>query len=99
MSPLVVIYWTRLALSIIAAAISAIIATMQNATDIYTFVNGVTIALLVYLLSYYLLKAKFMNKVEKQSKIMTMGIFMYFIAWAVFFILFYSIMQGLPPAA
>jgi len=98
-SPLVVIYWTRLALSIIAAAISAIIATMQNATDIYTFVNGVTIALLVYLLSYYLLKAKFMNKVEKQSKIMTMGIFMYFIAWAVFFILFYSIMQGLPPAA
>jgi len=98
-SPLVVIYWTRLALSIIAAAISAIIATMQNAADIYTFVNGVTIALLVYLLSYYLLKAKFMNKVEKQSKIMTMGIFMYFIAWAVFFILFYSIMQGLPPAA
>jgi hypothetical protein len=97
-SPLVVIYWTRLALSIIAAAISAIIATMQNAADIYTFVNGVTIALLVYLLSYYLLKAKFMNKVEKQSKIMTMGIFMYFIAWAVFFILFYSIMQGLPPA-
>jgi hypothetical protein len=35
-----------------------------------------------------------MNKVEKQSKIMTMGIFIYFIAWAAFFILFYSIMQG-----
>jgi heme/copper-type cytochrome/quinol oxidase subunit 2 len=59
-------------------------------------VNGLTIALLIYLLSYYVLKAKFLNKVEKQSKIMTMGIFMYFIAWAVFFILFYSILKGLP---
>jgi len=35
-----------------------------------------------------------MNKVEKQSKIMTMGIFMYFIAWTAFFILFYSILEG-----
>jgi hypothetical protein len=94
--PLVLIYWTRVALSVVAAAISAIIATMQNAVDLYTFVNGVTIALLIYLLSYYALKAKFMNKVEKQTKIMTMGIFMYFIAWAVFFILFYSILVGPP---
>ena len=92
MKPLVLIYWTRVALSVVAAAISAIIATMQNAADLYTFVNGVTIALLIYLLSYYALKAKFMNKVEKQTKIMTMGIFMYFIAWAAFFILFYSIL-------
>jgi hypothetical protein len=92
--PLEVIYWIRVALSILAAAISAVVATLQNATDLYTFVNGVTIALLIYLLSYYALKGKFMNKVEKQSKIMTMGIFIYFIAWALFFILFYSIMQG-----
>jgi hypothetical protein len=97
--PLVLIYWTRVALSVVAAAISAIIATMQNAVDLYTFVNGVTIALLIYLLSYYALKAKFMNKVEKQTKIMTMGIFMYFIAWAVFFILFYSILVGPPVVA
>jgi len=94
LKPLVTIYWIRVALSIVAAAISAIVATMQNATDLYTFLNGITIALLIYLLSYYVLKAKFMNKVEKQSKIMTMGIFIYFIAWAVFFILFYSIMHG-----
>ena len=99
MKPLEVIYWIRVALSILAAAISAIVATLQNAADLYTFVNGVTIALLIYLLSYYALKAKFMNKVEKQSKIMTMGIFIYFIAWAVFFILFYSILEGLPPTA
>ena len=99
MKPLVIIYWIRVALSIFAAAVGAIVATLQNVADLYTFVNGLTIALLVYLVSYYPLKAKFINKVEKQSKIMTMGIFMYFIAWAVFFILFYSILEGLPPAA
>ena len=97
--PLVLIYWTRVALSIVAAAISAVVATMQSADSLTTFVNGLTIALLIYLLSYYVLKAKFLTKVEKQSKIMTMGIFMYFIAWAVFFILFYSILVGPPVVA
>ena len=94
MNPLVTIYWTRVALSLVAAAISAFIATAQSDTDLYTFVNGITIALLVYLLSYYAIKAKYVNRVEKKSKIMTQGIFMYFIAWAVFFILFYSILKG-----
>jgi hypothetical protein len=92
--PLVMIYWIRVVLSILTAAISAIVATLFDAFSFNTFLNGITIALLVYLISYYVLKAKFMNKVEKQSKIMTMGIFMYFIAWAVFFILFYSILEG-----
>ena len=93
MKPLVLLYWTRLALSIAAAAISAIVAMNQNASEIYTFTTGLTIALLIYLLSYYALKAKFLNKVEKPSKIMSMGIFMYFIAWAVFFVLFYSFLR------
>jgi hypothetical protein len=91
------IYWIRVALSIVAAAISAFVATLQNAVDLYTFVNGITIALAIYLLSYYVLKAKFASQVEKQSKIMSMGIFIYFIAWAVFFILFYSILQPVLP--
>jgi len=88
----VIIYWIRVALSIVAAAISAFVATLIDASGYAPFLNGLTIALLIYLLSYYALKAKYMNKVEKQSKIMTQGIFMYFIAWAVFFILIYSIL-------
>ena len=99
MKPLVLIYWTRVILSIVAAAISAVVATIQNEINLYTFVNGLTIALLIYLLSYYALKARFLSKVEKQSKIMTMGIFMYFISWVVFFILFYSILVGPPVVA
>jgi hypothetical protein len=90
----VIIYWIRVALSVVAAAISAEVATLFNALEINTFLNGITIALLIYLLSYYVLKAKYVNKVEKQSKIMTQGIFMYFISWAVFFILIYSIIVG-----
>jgi hypothetical protein len=94
MRPLVLIYWTRLALSIVAGAISALVSTTLNENSISTFINGLTIALLIYLLSYYALKAKFRDKVEKPTKIMTMGIFMYFIAWAVFFILFSTILKG-----
>ncbi len=96
LKPLEVIYWIRVALSIVAGAISAFAATLFDADSFNTFLNGVTIALAIYLLSYYMLKAKFMNKVEKQSKIMTMGIFIYFISWAVFLILFYSILVGHP---
>jgi hypothetical protein len=99
LNPLVIIYWIRVALSIVAAAIGAIVATVQNVSDFGSFTTGLTIALLIYILSYYALKAKYMNKVEKQSKIMTQGIFMYFIAWAVFFILIYSIMEGPPLVA
>ena len=99
MKPLEVIYWIRVALAIVAGGISALVATLFEAAEFNTFLNGITIALAIYLLSYYVLKAKFASQVEKQSKIMSMGIFIYFIAWAVFFILFYSILEGPPPAA
>ncbi len=94
MKPIEIIYWIRVTLSIIAGLISAIVATFLNAADFNTFLNGITIALVIYVISYYVLKAKFANQLEKKSKIMSMGIFIYFIAWAVFFILFYSILQG-----
>ncbi|MBN1357683.1 hypothetical protein JW988_02840 [Candidatus Bathyarchaeota archaeon] len=94
MKPLEIIYWIRVILAIVAGVISAVVATLFGAAEFNTFLNGVTIALAIYLISYYALKAKFANQVEKQSKIMSMGIFMYFIAWAVFFILFYSILKG-----
>ena len=96
MKPLEVIYWFRVGLSIVAGTISAFMATLFDAYSFNTFLNGITIALAIYLLSYYVVKAKFMNKVEKPSKFMTMGIFIYFIAWAVFFVLIYTILVGPP---
>ena len=98
MKPLVLIYWARVALAIVAAAISTIITLMFGERGISTFLNGLTIALLVYLITYYIIKAKFGNQIEKKSKIMTMGIGIYFFTWILAWVLMYSIILG-PPAA
>jgi len=100
--PLVLIYWTRVALAIVAAAISTVITLMLDPLrdrGISTFLNGLTIALLVYLITYYIFKAKFRNQIEKKSKIMTMGIGIYFFTWILAWVLMYSIVLGPPPAA
>jgi hypothetical protein len=95
--PLITIYWARLSLGIVAAILSALLAIIRDELSFTTFMNSLTIALLVYLVSYYVFKAKFRAKVEKQSKIMTMGIGIYFFTWIVFLVLFYSILKGPPP--
>jgi hypothetical protein len=96
--PLVLIYWTRVALAIVAAAVSTVITLMFGERGISTFLNGLTIALLVYLITYYIVKAKFSNQIEKKSKIMTMGIGIYFFTWILAWVLMYSIALG-PPIA
>jgi hypothetical protein len=91
MTPIVQLYWIRVALGIISGALSAIVAILiGNMTDITTLVNSFTIALVVYLASYYVLKAVYKTKIEKQSKILSTGVAMYFFAWLPFFVLFYT---------
>jgi hypothetical protein len=99
--PLVLIYWTRVALAIVAAAISTVITLMFGERGINTFLNGITIALLVYLLTYYVFKAKFSSQIEKKSKIMSMGIGIYFFTWILVWVLMYTtaIALGFAPAA
>jgi hypothetical protein len=96
LKPLVMIYWIRVGLAIVAAAFSTVITLMFGERGISTFLNGLTVALLVYLITYYLFKAKFVNKVEKQSKIMTMGIGIYFFTWILSWVLMYTIILGPP---
>jgi hypothetical protein len=92
------IYWIRVLLGGVAGLVStgAILLFQSFSTNvsllemmgsINTLLNGITIALLVYLLSYYVLKAKFTSQVEKQSKIMSMGIFIYFFTWLIVWVL------------
>src|SRR5271157_1595995 len=91
MTPVVQLYWIRVVLGIVAGAVSAAIAfLLNNPNDITTLVNGFTIALIMYLITYYILKASFKDKIEKQSKILSTAIVMYFFAWLSFFILFYT---------
>jgi hypothetical protein len=99
------IYWTRVALGAIAGLTSTGAVVGFHALDpsaslaslvgsINTLLNGITIALLIYLISYYALKAAYSGKVEKQSKIMSMGIFIYFFTWLVVWVLTLSAIIG-----
>ena len=98
MRPLPLIYWLRVILGIVSGAISTAVTIAGGERGLNTFLNGLTIALVVYLVTFYILKAKFVNKVEKQSKIMTQGIGMYFFSWLVSWVLIYTLVLGQPIA-
>jgi len=89
MKPLSIIYWTRVLMGIIAALISTLLRRVIS--DINLF-NGLTIVLLVYIVTYYIYKSMFLAKVEKSTKIFTTDIFTYFLTWLVTWILFYTVL-------
>lgn len=97
MKTLQIIYWLRLALGITAAVVCTVFGLATNAIvkegfpKWNTLMNGVSIALVIYLISYYIIKSKFSLKVEKQQKLVTMGIGIYFISWITFWTLLYTI--------
>jgi len=93
MTPVVQLYWIRVALGAVAGALSGLAALAMSLTDLTTLVNSFTIALLIYLVSYYPLRAVFKNKIEKQSKILSTGIIMYFLTWLPFYVLFFTMLK------
>jgi len=102
MTPLEKIYWIRLALGIVAALICvgygiATGAIVPKDFVFNTFMNSLSIAFVVYLISYYILKSKFILRVEKPQKIATTGVGVYFISWLVIWVLLYTIIAGPPP--
>ncbi len=102
MTPLEKIYWLRVALGIVAAFLSAgygIVvpgAITNTGFPLETFMYGLSIALVFYLISFYFIKNKFILQVEKPQKLATTGIGLYFITWLVFWILLYTIIAGQP---
>jgi ABC-type uncharacterized transport system permease subunit len=94
MTPIVQLYWLRVALGIVAGAITAALAALfGDASDITTLVNGITVALLIYFVTYYILRGYYKNKIDKQSKILSTAIGMYFFSWLSFFVLFFTAIQ------
>ena len=85
MKPLSVVYSIRACLGIVAAAMCVLL----RLDDLLT---GVSLGIFFYLLTYYILKHFFVAKVEKPSKIMTMGIGAYFLTFAVVFGLLFTLM-------
>lgn len=57
--------------------------------------TGISLAIVIYIMSYYVVKAKFIHAVEKPRKLFTTGIGIYFLSWLVFWILFYTLISTL----
>jgi len=64
---------------------------VRQTESLTKFFNSMSIALVVYIISYYIIKRKFILTVEKPQKLATTGIGIYFISWLVFWILLYTI--------
>ena len=88
MEPLNILYWGRVGLGILAA----LICTLLRLDD---FISGLAFGILFYILTYYILKRRFATRVEKPSKVFTMGIGAYFMSWIVSWGLFYTLWLAL----
>ena len=96
MKPLETLYWLRFVLGVIAALIcigyGLATNTVKDEPNINVLMNGVAFAFIVYVLSYYMIKPKFIWKVDKPQKIFTTGIGIYILSWLVFWALLYTIL-------
>jgi hypothetical protein len=84
LKPLSVIYWTRVCLGIVAGALCV-------ALGFNNFLNGLSLGILFYIITNYLLKQLFIAKVVESSKVIKTGIGAYFLTWLVAWIVFYSL--------
>ena len=95
MKTLNLIYVIRVGCGILAALIATLVVNLKVGDPL---INGITIGLAVYLVTYYLLKWRFMNKVENPTKIFTMGIGAYFLVFIMCWVLFITPFLA-PPTA
>lgn len=102
MRPLEKVYWLRVILGIVAALLSMGYTVLEKANGTVPSpsawypnlaFNGASIAVIVFLISYYgIIKFKFKNVVEKPAKLVTTGIGIYWLSWIVFWVLLYTIL-------
>jgi len=89
MEPLNIIYWTRFCLGILTGLICTVGWTFGLFTN---FIEGLSMAIIIYILTYYVYKLQFFTKVKKTSKIFTTGIGTYFLTWIVAWALFFTLL-------
>jgi hypothetical protein len=99
LKPLETVYWLRFGFGILAALVCIGYGVVANAISRTTFqynllLNSVSLAIIVYVLSYYVIKAGFRLKVQKTQKLLTTGIGIYFLSWITFFALLYTMLAG-----
>jgi PKD repeat protein len=91
-----VIYIIRVAFGALAALLAAFLIDLAAGTPL---LNGISVALAIYIISFYLIKWQFMNKVDKPTKIFTMGIGAYFLTFIMLWVLFITPSLAAPAAA
>jgi len=90
-----VIYWSRVGFGIIAALAATLLVNLKAGNPL---INGITIGLAVYLISYYFIKWKFATKVDQPTKLLTMGIGAFFLTFILCWVLFITPFLAPPPA-
>jgi len=93
LKPLNVIYWSRVGFGVVAALICVLLIDVEEFTN--PLISGMSIGILVYIITYYILKWRFMARVENPTKVFTMGIGAYFITWIVAWGLLNTLMHAL----
>ncbi len=95
MKTLEALYWLRFVLGMVAALICVgyglATNTISKVYDFNIFMRGLAFAIIIYIVSYYLIKPRLVPKVEKPPKILTTGIGISFLSWLVFWVLLYTI--------
>ncbi len=95
MKTLNIIYCSRIGFGILAALLAAVVVDLKVGTPL---INGISVALAVYLVTYYVIKWRFMNKVDKPTKLFTMGIGVYFLTFILCWVLFITPFLAAPIA-
>lgn len=75
----------RIGFGILAALVATLVVNLKVGAPL---INGITVGLAVYLVSFYLIKWLFMGKVEKPTKILTMGVGAYVLTFIFCWVLF-----------
>jgi hypothetical protein len=100
METLTLIYWSRVCLGIGTALLCTLLNVLSGGS--LGFFDNLSLAILVYIVTYYIYKWRFFALVVKPSKIATTGIGAYFITWIVALGLFYTLWGwfsgSLPPS-
>ncbi len=86
MEPLSVVYWSRVGLGFVAASLCA-------ALNLNGLLPGVSFGMLFYFLTYYIYRLLLTAKVDKPSKLLTEGIFAYFLTWIVSWVLLFTLLN------
>jgi hypothetical protein len=90
MKSLQIVYWIRVGLGVtigILCGLYLYFSVSGGLSDIYTFLTGLSFAMLFYIATYYIIKVKFLGKVDKPAKLIREGIGTYFLVWIVSWVL------------